>query len=564
MVTDPPYGVEYDASWRDDAAKHSKSMGNRKDTAKGVVLNDDKADWRESWGLFPGDVAYVWHAGVMSAKVADSLEASGFSIRSQVIWAKNHLAIGRSDYHWQHEPCQPAGTMVSKVLKEGRWREHSVIEQVPIETLKAGDKVVSFGNTKIFRRGREITCIGSRAYTGNMHHVSLGGLATRATAEHQFTIRFAPDKAKSCIMYIMRRGDRWRIGVCTMFNSRGFGLAVRLDQECGEEAWIVSAHPDMRSARVSEQVASCIYGIPTTHWETDRSVGNWITRSKDDIDQIYRQIGTHRIADGVQRLMLDYGLNADYPIITHEEVGRFSRKQSRVVRACNLIPGVMQLPVPTKLEDFDWVSIDSATFGPVKNIEVWSMNVDQDQHYVADGIVTHNCWYAVRTKATGHWNGDRKQSTLWKIDKPQKSETGHSTQKPVECMLRPIQNNSSPGQAVYEPFSGSGTTIAAAELSGRCCHAIELNPQYVDVAVERWQNLSGQDAIHADTGKTFAAMKAERLANSDTPPAKEIVEPKAEKPQRTTSKPGDGKLTETKNHGAKNKRQTPNEAKPKA
>jgi DNA modification methylase len=79
--------------------------------------------------------------------------------------------------------------------------------------------------------------------------------------------------------------------------------------------------------------------------------------------------------------------------------------------------------------------------------------------------------------------------------RPVKSETGHSTQKPVECMLRPIQNNSSAGQALYEPFSGSGTTIIAAEMTGRACHAIEISPGYVDVAVQRWQNFTGKKAV---------------------------------------------------------------------
>ncbi len=123
------------------------------------------------------------------------------------------------------------------------------------------------------------------------------------------------------------------------------------------------------------------------------------------------------------------------------------------------------------------------------------------------------CWYAVRDKqsATGHWQGDRKQSTIWQIDKPKKSETGHSTQKPVECMKRPIENNSSPGQAIYEPFSGSGTTIIAAEMTGRKCHAIELNPVYVDVAVKRWQEFTGQEATLESTGQTFKELEAERL-----------------------------------------------------
>ena len=218
MVTDPPYGVEYDPEWREKAGLNGPAA------AKGKVLNDDKADWREAWALFPGDVAYVWHAGLYAGVVGDSLTATGFTLRSQIIWAKSVMVMSRGDYHWQHEPC----------------------------------------------------------------------------------------------------------------------------------------------------------------------------------------------------------------------------------------------------------------------------------------------WYAVRKGKTGHYDGGRKQTTLWQIEKPRKSETGHGTQKPVECMKRPIENNSSPGQAVYEPFSGSGTTIIAAEMTGRCCHAIELNPAYVDVAVTRWQDFTGQKANLESTGQTFDEVKEQR------------------------------------------------------
>jgi DNA modification methylase len=122
------------------------------------------------------------------------------------------------------------------------------------------------------------------------------------------------------------------------------------------------------------------------------------------------------------------------------------------------------------------------------------------------------CWYAVRKGGTGHWASDRKQTTLWQIDKPVKSETGHSTQKPVECMRRPIENNSKPGDAVYEPFSGSGTTIIAAEMTGRRCLAIELSPAYVDVAVRRWQAFAGKAAVLEGDGRTFDEISADRLA----------------------------------------------------
>lgn len=122
------------------------------------------------------------------------------------------------------------------------------------------------------------------------------------------------------------------------------------------------------------------------------------------------------------------------------------------------------------------------------------------------------CWYAVRKTGKGHWSGDRKQTTLWSIEKPKKSETGHGTQKPVECMKRPIENNSSPGQAVYEPFSGSGTTIIAGEMTGRCVLAVEIDPAYVDVAVKRWQDFTGREATLEGDGRTFAEIQAEGRA----------------------------------------------------
>lgn len=127
------------------------------------------------------------------------------------------------------------------------------------------------------------------------------------------------------------------------------------------------------------------------------------------------------------------------------------------------------------------------------------------------------CWYAV--KGTGHWAGDRKQSTVWQITngtfqggkaKAEDSKTGHGTQKPVECMKRPIENNSSPGQVVYEPFSGSGTTIIAGEMTGRCVYAMELNPPYVDVAIKRWQDFTGQKAVLDGDGRTFEDVAAQR------------------------------------------------------
>jgi DNA modification methylase len=120
------------------------------------------------------------------------------------------------------------------------------------------------------------------------------------------------------------------------------------------------------------------------------------------------------------------------------------------------------------------------------------------------------CWYAVREGKTSHWQGDRTQTTVWEIannnpfGNPQREQSwGHGTQKPVECMRRPIANNSRPGQVIYDPFLGSGTSLMAAEMIGRVCCGLELNPAYVDVIIQRWQAFTGRAARHQASGQTF-------------------------------------------------------------
>src|SRR5262249_8973112 len=103
------------------------------------------------------------------------------------------------------------------------------------------------------------------------------------------------------------------------------------------------------------------------------------------------------------------------------------------------------------------------------------------------------CWYAVRDGATGNRTDDRSQSTLWTIPGRDDDGHGHGTQKPVECMRRPIQNHTCAD--VYEPFAGSGTTLIAAEQLGRRCFAIEIEPRYVQVILDRWAAFTGEEAI---------------------------------------------------------------------
>tara|TARA_S200002703_G_scaffold117632_1_gene103298 strand:+ start:266 stop:1459 length:1194 start_codon:yes stop_codon:yes gene_type:complete len=126
----------------------------------------------------------------------------------------------------------------------------------------------------------------------------------------------------------------------------------------------------------------------------------------------------------------------------------------------------------------------------LRNLIIWGKN----QHAISRGNYHHKhepCWYAVRKGENSGWIGDRAQTTLWDIDKPRKSETGHSTQKPIECMETPLKNHEGD---VYDPFLGSGTTLIAAEKTGRKCYGMELDPKYCDVIVKRWEDFTGKKA----------------------------------------------------------------------
>ena len=244
MVTDPPYGVSYDPTWR-------KQFG-AEGLASGAVMNDDRADWRAAWRLFPGHVAYVWHGALHNVAVSESLRSAGFLPRAQIIWVKTRAPISRGHYHWQHEPAYYA-------------------ERVePAEVI-----------------------------------------------EH--------------------------------------------------EGWAVD-------------------------------------------------------------------------------------------------------------------------------------------HFGVD--------YVVRPGQSARWRGGRKQTTVWFIEQP-KNDTGHGTQKPVECMRRPILNNSGAGDAVYEPFSGSGTTLIACEMEARRAYAMELDPRYIDVTIKRWQDFTGRSAILDGDGRPFDVIASERAAAAE-------------------------------------------------
>jgi DNA modification methylase len=131
------------------------------------------------------------------------------------------------------------------------------------------------------------------------------------------------------------------------------------------------------------------------------------------------------------------------------------------------------------------------------------------------------CWY-VRKKNAPWFGKAGENSTIWESPSPKfimggsgEEKFDHPTQKPAELMRRPILNHLRRGELVYDPFLGSGTTLAAAELTERVCFGLELDPKYVDVIVQRWQGLTGKKATLEADGRTFDEIAEERRKEAE-------------------------------------------------
>ena len=106
-------------------------------------------------------------------------------------------------------------------------------------------------------------------------------------------------------------------------------------------------------------------------------------------------------------------------------------------------------------------------------------------------------------KGKHNFYGDRTKTSIWNIKRDNTTEYKHPTQKPVELVKEAILNSSKEKDIIFDPFSGSGSTLIACEKLNRICYGIELDTKFVDVIIQRWQQFTGKEAIHEQSGKTY-------------------------------------------------------------
>lgn len=251
--------------------------------------------------------------------------------------------------------------------------------------------------------GSEITCVdikhqkllqakaslSSRHYIGPLYEIRVHGKKTQASFAHQYTVRFSKAAKKIYITYLMRKDSWWRIGVSRAYDSKGFGLKTRMRHEDADEAWALGVYPNKLEAICAEQVLSCKWGIPQTHWNADRSIieSPHLNRTHSHIESIYKDLCLDEMQEAAYSLLRFYGRNASTPLIVKGKRSTpFSSVFTTRIHACNLLSKIMDLPIYNKKKVLQWHPIDQVKVREYCG-ELYSLSA-KSKHYVADGVVT--------------------------------------------------------------------------------------------------------------------------------------------------------------------------------
>jgi len=290
--------------------------------------------------------------------------------------------------------CQPAGTMVR--MKNG--------QDCPIEDLQIGDQVVTFDRrSAAFVRAGRVNDIASRHYDGLLYTIIAGCKKSLSTDSHKWLIRWTNTEKPAWITYVMKKGDRYRVGQTQLFHYADgysqFGLATRARVEKADAAWILKVHASLEDAITHEAIVAARYGLPQIIFN---HVWDNIHLTQKAIDTVYSEL--YPLERKAVHCLIDHGRRVEYPIYKrndrNEESEDTQQRQGRKTlfetQACNLISEYMAVPLaPEPLTDIhqrvEWKP--ATTTSEMYSGTVYSLDIERHHKYIADGIVTCNSIY---------------------------------------------------------------------------------------------------------------------------------------------------------------------------
>lgn len=274
------------------------------------------------------------------------------------------------------DPCQPDGTLITRVKKRGdRWNEPK-LEQVPIEEIREGDIVLGHNANGSFMYNRRVQGITRRPFEGEL--VVAG--PTRYTPNHHCYARFASLADHWCV-YLMQKGSAFRIGKARMsYGEQGLGPQIRAKAEGADAMWILATYEDEESAFIAEAVIQTEFGLSDLCF---------VDPNRPWLDSFWKEVETFDLEARARACLAAYHREFRYPLWRIGD--SIPAKRPFIVRACNLLDGCELLPFNgDKLTGKDNWTPYRITYEPYSGY-VTSFTISDNHLYVADGIVTHNC-----------------------------------------------------------------------------------------------------------------------------------------------------------------------------
>lgn len=319
-------------------------------------------------------------------------EVQDFNAVRRLIAAKMMRPGSRALFAGDRNQCQPAGTLVSVCKTSSKGGRAAEIEQVPIEQLRVGDRVVSYGSGDIgfVMNGRKVLEIAKRPFSGDLVEVYMPehDAHSRYTPNHKCVVNFNSLRDHWAV-YVMRRGNQYRVGKAKMCYSTSSGVAKRMLDEGADCSWIIRTFDSEERAFYFEQMVAGRFGLPQLMFsptnQTRESAAQLLPRA-------WKFIGDN--SERGEKCLRHFGRMVEYPLFTRGSLKQQTIKRPTVTEACNLLDGVLMLPFRSTAhaKKTDWkpvVLVQQHYEG-----DVFSLRVEAEEIYVADGIVTHNCIYA--------------------------------------------------------------------------------------------------------------------------------------------------------------------------
>jgi soluble cytochrome b562 len=296
------------------------------------------------------------------------------------------------------DKCQPAGTLVSVVRrKSNRWQKN-IIERIPIENLNTEDRVVSLDTRSgVFIMGRKIEGITKRKYNGEMVVVSMhDNIVSKYTINHHCIVNMSSLKNKWCV-YLMRKGEAFRIGMSKMdYKTVGSGPSARMRAEKADDMWILDVYDTKKECMLMEKAISGKFGIPEITFEANKSKNILINFDADTLNFIWSYVMNGiNLRDRAELCLTSFGRSINYPLhsVQNSLNINYTIKRPIIIYACNILDGSLMLP----FNDECGVHFKASSWSPIKITrefyagDVYSLTIEKNHMYVADGIVTHNC-----------------------------------------------------------------------------------------------------------------------------------------------------------------------------